>query len=82
MINNIPFNQLNTAEQIKVSINLASILSPELRVLHIKDGALLDKNSLETIKEVIKDKDYQILIERVGEEEVDTIIMREGVKVK
>jgi DNA repair exonuclease SbcCD ATPase subunit len=82
LVNDVPFSQLNTAEQIKTAIKLASILTPDLRVLHIKDGSLLDPVALEAIKEVIEETDYQVLIERVGEEEVDTIVMREGVKVK
>lgn len=81
LVNNIPFSQLNTAEQIKVSIQLGSILTPELKVLHIKDGSLLDKDTLKEIQKISKAHDYQIIMERVGEEKIDTIIMREGVKV-
>lgn len=80
LVNEIPFNQLNTAEQIKVAIQLGAILTPELKILHIKDGSLLDEDTLKIVKEVVEAHDYQILIERVGEEALDTIIMREGVK--
>lgn len=82
LVNDVPFTQLNSAEQIKTSIQLGSILTPELKVLHIKDGSLLDKTTLKEVKEIVKKYDYQILIERVGEEKLDTIVMREGVKVK
>lgn len=80
LVNEIPFNQLNTAEQIKVAIQLGAILTPELKVLHIKDGSLLDEDTLKIVKEVVEAHDYQVLIERVGEEALDTIIMREGIK--
>jgi len=82
LVEGIPFSQLNTAQQIETSIKLASILTPELKVLHIKDGSLLDMDSLEEVKKVVEASGYQILIERVGEEEVDTIVMKEGVQVK
>ena len=39
-------------------------------------------DSLEEVKKVVEASGYQILIERVGEEEVDTIVMKEGVQVK
>jgi DNA repair exonuclease SbcCD ATPase subunit len=81
LVNNIPFSQLNTAEQIKVAIQLGAILTPELKVLHIKDGSLLDEDTLKVVKEVVEAHDYQILIERVGEEDLGTITMREGVKI-
>jgi len=81
LVNNVPFTQLNTAEQIKVSIQLGSILTPELKVLHIKDGSLLDEDTLKEVQEIVEKHDYQILIERVGEEEIGTITMREGVKI-
>lgn len=82
LVNGIPFSQLNTAQQIETSIKLASILTPELKVLHIKDGSLLDMDSLEEVKKVVEASGYQILIERVGEEAVDTIVMKEGKRVK
>lgn len=82
LVSGIPFSQLNTAQQIEVSIKLASILTPELKVLHIKDGSLLDLDSLELVRKTVEVSGYQMLVERVGEEEVDTIVMKEGVKVK
>jgi hypothetical protein len=82
LVNNIPFTQLNTAEQIKISIQLGSILTPELKVLHIKDGSLLDQKTMEEVQKIVKEHDYQILIERVGESDQGTITMREGVKIK
>lgn len=81
LVNNIPFSQLNTAEQIKIAIQLGAILTPELKILHIKDGSLLDEDTLKIVKEVVEAHDYQVLIERVWEEKLDTIIMREWVKI-
>lgn len=82
-VNWIPFTQLNTAEQIKVSIWIASGLAPELKVLHIKDWSLLDNKTLEEVKKICSDSDYQILVERVWEDEdLSTIVMREWQRIK
>ena len=81
LVHNIAFSQLNTAEQIKTSIQLGSILTPELKILHIKDGSLLDEDTLKEVKKIVEEHGYQILIERVGEDDQATIVMREGVQI-
>jgi hypothetical protein len=61
----IPFNQLSDAEKLKVSVAIAMAKNPTLRVIHIKNGSLLDKKSMAVIESLAKDNDYQIWIERV-----------------
>jgi len=63
----VPFKQASTAEQIRVSMAMAIALNPELRVIRITDGSLLDANSLALVEEMARENDMQVWIEVVGE---------------
>ena len=74
----VPFEQISTAEQIKASTAIAMAANPDLRVLRIRDGAMLDKRSMATIAAMAADQDFQLWIEVVGEGEGVGIIMEDG----
>jgi len=61
--NDTNFDRLSTGEQIRVSTAIGMALNPDLRVIFIREGALLDKKNLEHIAEQAKEKDYQVWIE-------------------
>ena len=63
----IPFKQCSSAEQLKVSVAMAMALNPNLRVIRITDGSLLDTDNLALIKAMAQDKDFQIWIEQVSD---------------
>ena len=77
IINGILFDQYSSAEQLKFACKIATSTNPALRVIYIKDGSLLDTNSMKEIAQFAETEWYQIFCERVGEE-ADTIIMRDG----
>lgn len=77
ILDNVPLEQCSSAERLKVAIFIAIWLNPKLRVIRIKDGALLDKASMEMLKRSAKLKDYQLWIERVGKEPL-SIVMQDG----
>lgn len=62
----VPFSQASSAEQIKVSAACGLALKPELRMLIIRDGSLLDDDSVASLEELAGEFDAQIFIERVG----------------
>jgi len=66
MVNNIPFSQLSHAEGLKVSVSMAMALNPALRVILIKDGSLLDDNSMKIISDLAEENDFQVWIEIVA----------------
>lgn len=76
LINWLPIDQLSSAQQIMLACRIATSQSPHMKVIYIKDGSLLDEQSMKDITKLANDEDYQIFIERVGEE-VDSIIMRD-----
>lgn len=62
----IPFTQCSSAERLRVSLAIAMSLNPKLRVIRIMDGSLLDKDNLKLVSEMAKEKDFQIWIEEVS----------------
>jgi DNA repair ATPase RecN len=63
--NGIPFKQCSAAERLKVSMAMAIAINPQLRVIRILDGSLLDSDNLKLIEEMAKEKDYQVWVEVV-----------------
>ena len=73
-----PFSQLSTGEQIRISTAVAMALNPKLKVILVREGSLLDKNGLQAIIEVAKEKDYQLWIERVADDKQVGIYLEDG----
>lgn len=63
--NDIPFGQLSSSEQLRVSLAIAMALNPKLKVIRITDGSLLDDDSMEIIRKLAEKKDYQVWVEKV-----------------
>jgi DNA repair exonuclease SbcCD ATPase subunit len=77
IIAGVPFDDMSSAQQIKIMSRIYIESNPELRVIYIKDGSLLDPETLRQIAGMSELKDYQFLVEIVDEVE-GSIIMREG----
>lgn len=54
-----------TSRLIKIGLEIGMALNPNLRLLVIKDGSLLDEKSMKYILKTCEEKDYQLLIEKV-----------------
>lgn len=65
-LSGIPLEQASSAEQLRVAVGIGLALNPELRVLLIRDGSLLDDDSLAVLQEMAEKHDVQMFIERVG----------------
>lgn len=74
----IPLSQASSAEQIRVSLAMGMALNPRLRVLMIKDGSLLDEESMAAIRDQVAEKGYQLWIERVGNADEGAVILEDG----
>ncbi len=66
-LNGIPFDQCCASEQLKISIALAMKLNPQIRVIRILDGSLLDSKSMAIVRELAEKHDFQVWIEVVDE---------------
>ena len=76
--NGVPFSQASSAEQIRVSLAMAMSLNPELRVIRILDGSLLDADNLALISDMAAEKDYQVWIERVADGSGVGVVIEDG----
>ncbi len=76
--NDLPFEQSSSAEQLRVSVAMGLALNPELKVLLIRDGSLLDADGLRMIAELADKMGGQVWIERVGDGDECTVIIEDG----
>lgn len=65
--NGVPLAGASGAERLRVSVAIAMALNPELRVLRITDGSLLDSTSMAMLAEQAEAMDFQVWIEVVDE---------------
>lgn len=66
LLNEIPFDQSSSSDQLKTALKICLAMNPELPVILIRDGSLLDDDSLRIVAEAAKDADAQVWIETVG----------------
>lgn len=74
----MPFKQCSAAEQLRVSLAMAMAMNPQIRVIRITDGSLLDSRNMALIEEMAKAQDYQVWIERVDESGKIGIVIEDG----
>lgn len=68
LFNGIPFVQCSSSEKLKVSTPIAMALNPELRVIRIMNGNLLDRDSKQYIKKIAEEHNFQVWVEEVCNE--------------
>jgi hypothetical protein len=82
LFNNLPFSQICTSEQTKVSIAIAMAANPTLRVMLSREGSLLDEKNLAMLEQMVKDHDYQLWIEMVSSNGRQTgVVIEDGAVV-
>jgi hypothetical protein len=79
MLSGVPLEQASAAESLRASMAIAIAMNPDFPVALIRDGSLLDENSLRLVEEMAAEKNCQVWVERVGEGEECSVIISEGV---
>lgn len=74
----IPFVQCSSAERLQVGIAMVIAANPQIRVVRIQDGSLLDSESMQVIKDMGEAYDIQFWIEAVNETGKIGIVMEDG----
>ncbi|MDR3599394.1 MAG: hypothetical protein P4L49_02745 [Desulfosporosinus sp.] len=74
----LPFEQASSAQKLQVSLAIAMALNPELRVIRIDDGSLLDKAHMDVIEKMATENDFQIWMEVVDESGMVGIHIEDG----
>ncbi len=78
ILNGIPFGQASDAEQLRASVAVAMALNPDLKVVRIRDGALLDGASMDLLAKMADERDFQIWIERVTNGDKVGFVLEDG----
>lgn len=61
----LPFGQASDAEQLEASVAIAMAANPQLRVIRVRDGSLLDEDAMTQLAGLAEQQDCQVWIERV-----------------
>lgn len=67
LYNSVPLAQCSDGEKLMVSMGISMALNPTMRVLRIKDGSLLGTKNLKILSDLVKDKGYQLWLEKVAD---------------
>ncbi|WP_146056367.1 ATP-binding protein [Methylobacterium sp. V23] len=78
LLNEVPFDQASSAEQLRTSVAIAIAANPKLRVIRVQDGSLLDEEAMRILAEMADAADYQVWIERVGVGSTVGIVIEDG----
>lgn len=60
----VPFSQLNSAHRMRVAFGIATASEPKLRLVIVRNGDLLDADSLEFLASLAEERGYTALVER------------------
>lgn len=68
LLDGLPFNedQVPTSKLIEIGLKLGASLNPNLRLMVIKDGSLLDKKAMDHVLDFCDKNNYQVLVEMVS----------------
>lgn len=73
-LNDVPFEQSSQAERLRVSVAMGLAANPTVRVLLVRDGSLLDDNSMKLLAELAHNAGAQCWLEVVGKDGAGVII--------
>lgn len=76
--NGVPLASCSSAEQLTVSASIEIASNPELRVMLIREGSLLDSDAMVLLRNLAEESGFQIWVERVTDDEDGAIIIEDG----
>lgn len=82
LVDGLPYAQASTGRRIRVCMGIGMAANPSLRVLLIREGALLDTGARALVAEIAAEHDYQVWMELVDESGDVGIVLYEGAVVK
>jgi hypothetical protein len=78
MLDGLPFDQASTARKIRTSTALLMAMKPDLRVLLVREGSLLDEDARAALEADAKAHDFVVLMECVGAGDGSGIVIENG----
>lgn len=70
----LPLEQASDSERLRIAVAMGIAMNPELKVLLIRDGSLLDEDSLATVGAMAEEAGAQVWLEVVGKDGVGIVI--------
>jgi hypothetical protein len=67
LMNGVFFSQLSTAEQIRVSALVAMSQNPNLKIVIVREGALMNSSNLKVLSELAAERGFQVWMEVMRE---------------
>lgn len=67
LLHGLPLEQASSAERLRVSVAIGLALNPRVKVLLVRDGSLLDQDSMRVLAEMAAEAEAQMWVERVSE---------------
>lgn len=81
-LDGIPFRQVNTARRILAAARIATSGTPDLKLVIVSNGDLLDEESLAAVQELAAERGFTVLMERDRDESRQVgVEIREGRRV-
>lgn len=78
-LNGLPLDQASAAEQLRLGVAVACAMNPRMRVMLVRDGSLLDDDSMALLESMAEQHDAQIWVERVGNDDGKcTVVIEDG----
>lgn len=77
-LNGQPFAQASTAEKIRASVAIGAAQAPELKVVLVREGSLLDSDSMKVLAEAADKAGLQIWVERVTDGDRVGVVIEDG----
>jgi len=77
-LNDLPFAQASESQRIMTSAAMGMAMNPELKVMFIRDGSMLDSKRMEALSKMAEEHEFQIWIERVDESGAVGIVIEDG----
>ena len=78
LYNTKPFTSASGSEKIIVSAAMIIATNPELRTMVIRDGNVMDQNSLRILQDMLEDNNFQAFVEFVSESDDGEYVIVDG----
>lgn len=83
MVDGLPFDAASTARKMRVSTALLMALKPQLRVLLVREGSLLDDEARAALQADAEANNFVVLMETVGEDiSAGGVVIEDGMVVR
>jgi hypothetical protein len=78
LFNGVPLAQASSAEQLRISTAIGIASSPQLRVMLVRDGSLLDDEGQKILADMAADNNFQLWVEAVDTSGKVGIVLEAG----